>query len=347
DAAVYYILGTSLAEGKGYRLLYEPGDPEAIQYPPLLPALVAVHQLALGTSDFMIVGWWLRLTFFGISTCYVLSVFVLARCYLASGYAFLVGLITALYLHNLFLSDLRLSETPFALCSVWFVILNGRSDRPGYFLLTALFGTAAYLLRSAGLALVAAWVAERLVTRRWKQAMLCAAVALLPIAAWQLHISHVTSRDAYLSPAYAYQRADYQYYNVTYVENIRLIDPFRPELGRADARDMAARVADNLVALPRCLGEGVAGAKGYWKWLWIAAEDKLGIPMPPDWVVTLPSTVLGCVVLAGFGLMVWRRQWFIPLYIAGSAGLICLTPWPGQLTRYLSPLTPFLALALV
>src|SRR5687768_6956880 len=52
DAGVYYILGTSLYEGKGYRLLNEPGEIQAVQYPPLLPAIVATHQWALGTSDF-------------------------------------------------------------------------------------------------------------------------------------------------------------------------------------------------------------------------------------------------------------------------------------------------------
>jgi hypothetical protein len=31
DAGVYYILGTSLAEGKSYRLLNEPGEISALQ----------------------------------------------------------------------------------------------------------------------------------------------------------------------------------------------------------------------------------------------------------------------------------------------------------------------------
>ena len=48
DGAVYYLLGTSLAEGTGYRLLNEPGEIQGIQYPPLLPCLVAAHQKALG-----------------------------------------------------------------------------------------------------------------------------------------------------------------------------------------------------------------------------------------------------------------------------------------------------------
>src|SRR3954471_14397457 len=59
DAGVYYILGTSLAEGRGYRLLSEPGEISALQYPPLLPAVVAVEQKLLGSSDPAVVGPWL------------------------------------------------------------------------------------------------------------------------------------------------------------------------------------------------------------------------------------------------------------------------------------------------
>ena len=51
DGGVYYLLGTSLAEGHGYRIPSEPGSPEALQYPPLLPAVVALHQRALGTTN--------------------------------------------------------------------------------------------------------------------------------------------------------------------------------------------------------------------------------------------------------------------------------------------------------
>src|SRR5688572_29414750 len=56
DAGVYYLLGTSLAQGNGYRLPNEPGAIEAVQYPPVLPAIVAAHQLALGSADPFVVG---------------------------------------------------------------------------------------------------------------------------------------------------------------------------------------------------------------------------------------------------------------------------------------------------
>ena len=49
DAGAYYILGTSLARGEGYRMLSEPGEIPSSLHPPLVPALVAAHQLV--TSD--------------------------------------------------------------------------------------------------------------------------------------------------------------------------------------------------------------------------------------------------------------------------------------------------------
>src|SRR5258707_319742 len=59
DGGTYFILGTSLAQGKGYRLLNEPGEIRADQYPPLLPAIVAAHEKLLSSSDPVKVGIWL------------------------------------------------------------------------------------------------------------------------------------------------------------------------------------------------------------------------------------------------------------------------------------------------
>ena len=64
DSGIYYVLGTSMAEGQGYRLLHEPGKIQATQYPPLFPIVVAVHQWILGTNDPVTVGSVLRFTAF-------------------------------------------------------------------------------------------------------------------------------------------------------------------------------------------------------------------------------------------------------------------------------------------
>jgi hypothetical protein len=46
-------------------------------------------------------------------------------------------------------------------------------------------------------------------------------------------------------------------------------------------------------------------------------------------------------------LLAFRGEWSIPLYVAGSGILMSLTPWPSQFDRYLAPLTPLLAIALL
>jgi hypothetical protein len=56
DGGVYYVLGTSLADGKGYRLLNEPGEIQANQYPPLFPLIIAAHQIVLEASASLVVG---------------------------------------------------------------------------------------------------------------------------------------------------------------------------------------------------------------------------------------------------------------------------------------------------
>src|SRR5436190_20096475 len=91
DAGVYYVLGTSLATGHGYRILSEPGSPEALQYPPLLPAFVALFQRALGSTDPAVVAPWLRISYAGLFLAYALAVLALARKYLRPTFALLAA----------------------------------------------------------------------------------------------------------------------------------------------------------------------------------------------------------------------------------------------------------------
>ena len=78
DASAYYILGTALSQGHGYRLLNEPGEIEAAQYPPL-PMIVAAVQSVMATTDFFKVGCALRLTYFVFSALVLLMSYALVR----------------------------------------------------------------------------------------------------------------------------------------------------------------------------------------------------------------------------------------------------------------------------
>ncbi len=346
DAGVYYILGTSLAEGKGYRLLNEPGEIEAIQYPPLLPLFAAMHQRLAGTADPALVGHWLRLSFCGLFVAFIVTVYLLSRRYLTAGYAFLVALLTLLQVHTIWMSELFFAEIPFAFVSMLFLLMFGwREGRFSGWVEGAL-GALCYLLRSMGIALLAAWVAESLISRRFRESAVRAVLAIVPVLIWYVHVAQVKASPEFVDASYEYQRAGYQFYNVGYMENLAYIDPFIPEMGTVSPGLLVERIARNLISIPMSLGGAVSVNWHREKSDIVLVNVGFSILRVPLWMVQVLLTLLGIIVLCGLALLAIRGERIIPLYVAGSVLIMSLTPWPGQFERYLSPLTPLLALAL-
>jgi hypothetical protein len=352
DGSVYYILGTSLATGHGYRILSEPGSPEALQYPPLLPVVVALYQRALGTTDPTVVARWLRISYAVLFLVYAFVVLTMARRYVRPWLALAAAALCLLQIHTVFLSDLLFAELPFAVVSVVFVLVtvNGVLASRPWLREAASFALAAagFLLRTIGVVLLAAWVFDAITRYRWRLAIGRAALALMPIVLWQVHLDHARTSYEYTHPAYAYQRAPYQYYNVSYIENVLLIDPFRPELGRLNPRALATRLMANLPGLVAAVGEAVSTRIGYWHDFLKDAQHHLGSnTVIPKFVRFLPSDVLAAVILVGLVILVRRGIWLIVFIVLGSIGLVWVTPWPGQFDRYLMPLSPFLAVCVL
>jgi len=352
DGSVYYLLGTSLATGHGYRILSEPGSPEAFQYPPLLPAVVALYQRALGSTDPAVVAPWLRISYAALFLIYSLAVLALAKRHLPPLLALVATTLCLVQIMTIFISDLLFAELPFAVVSVAFALIavdGPLASRPSLretasFVLAA----AGFLLRTIGLALLVAWILDALTRHRWRLAISRSMLALLPVVAWQAHVARARGSYEYTHPAYEYQRASYQNYNVSYVENLLLIDSFRPELGRLDARALATRLTTNLPGLAGAIGETVSTRAGYWHAFLRDAQHHLhGNAVIPVFVRWVPVSVLTAIVLAGLVVLVRRRAWLIVFIVLGSIGLVWVTPWPGQFARYLMPLAPFLALCAV
>jgi hypothetical protein len=339
DAGVYYILGTSLAEGRGYRLLNEPGAIQAIQYPPLVPAVGAAAERIMGTDDPAAVGHWLRLGSVLLYAGYAAAVYVMSRRWLNPGYAFLVGFLSLIHSHTIFLSDFFAADVPYAFLSTLFFAFAGAA--------AGLLAVAAYGVRSAGIALLAAWVAESLVRRRMRQAALRGAVAAGAVLAWMTYTTQVKASPAFSHPAYEYQRAGYQFYNVDYAENMSYIDPFRPELGRVSRGQALDRLLQNLEGMPMTLGEGVSVHRGWWHGEVDKLNQRMGGMRIPIGVADAAMILLCIPVIAGLVLLALRREFLLVLYVVGSIFIIAVTPWPIQFVRYLVPLTPFLTLAVV
>jgi hypothetical protein len=314
----------------------------------LLPAIVALYQRALGSIDMTVVAPWLRVSYAVLFLIYALTVLIMARRFLSAPFAVAAVAISLLQVNTLFMSDLLFTELPFALIAVLFVLVssNGLFRSHPWLRETVSFvlAGAGFLLRTAGLALLIAWVLESCIGRR-RLLVARSVLALLPVAAWQIHVARVHGSYEYAHPAYEYQRAPYQFYNVSYAENsLSGSSPNASISIRAGA--FASRLAGNLRVLGKRLGEAISSSQGYWNKLLSGVQQRvLGRQIISPRLVLAPILALSFFVIVGIGVLVRRRAWLIIFVILTSLGLICITPWTDQFQRYLMPVTPFLAIA--
>jgi hypothetical protein len=347
DGSTYFVLGTAIAEKKGYRLLNEPGEIEAVQYPPLLPLIVAAHERLLGSKDYIKVGYALRYFYCIISGVYVIGIYVVSRKLLSPMYSMLAGVITIFSFYSfLHPSGALYADLPFALLSILFLLCSGRANPTAYTVLQGVFSCAAYLLRTAGIALLVAWVLEAVLRKPLRHAIIRATVALIPILLWQLHVHRVTTSTEYRQPTYPYQRAAYYYSNVTYHENASLRSPFRPELGWITTKEVLVRTARNALVIPKSLGESAFLPVSFGASFVYELHRRFGLFLPRSWkalslrVLAVVLTVAGLLAIVG-GIVVARStQWPLSLVFGCTIGLVIITPWQDQFWRYLAAVAP-------
>jgi hypothetical protein len=260
---------------------------------------------------------------------------------------------TLLQPNTIYLSDLLYTEIPFALITVVFVLVaverpfspaNGCSrpaagqgseeDGPqgrGYRAwrpwireaVSFMVAAAGFLLRTLGIALLAAWVLEAVVRRRWRLALARALLAILPIIAWQAYVVRVSHSYEYMHPAYAYQRAPYQAWNVTYAESLRwLMNSSHRDSRHMRPMSLTKRLQENTRRLIESTGEAIS----------------------PTGVV--PAFVLLALAVVGLAMLVRRRAWMMVFIVLTSLAIIWPWPWPDQFYRFLLPLSPFLLIGI-
>jgi hypothetical protein len=345
DAGVYYTLGTSLAQGHGYRLLNEPGDAWAVQYPPLVPAIISAVEVLARTDDPSVIGSLMKLAWLAMFLVFVAGVYIMLRGFLPRAWAFAGALLCILNFEFYFYANLGGSELPFALLGVAFLLAlrlpNGRKQE----LAAAAAGAGAFLARNIGIALLGAWILDGILRRRFRLAAGRSVLAAACLLAWTGYIHWVESSPAYFRPAYPYQRAGYLFYNVSYLRNVSYKDPFRPESGKVGLRDIVERITTNAAAVPEKLGSTITAAAEFWEIGRLAIGRFTGIAIVPSLLLMAIRIGLGILTLAGLALLLVRLQWFVPLYVIATILVICSAPWPTQMLRYLEPILPFLLLA--
>ena len=342
DGAAYYIQGTSIFEGRGYRYINEPGDVEAVGWPPLMAGLVAAHQRVLGTSNPDIVAPVLRGTAFVIWATYIGLTYLLLRCVTGRWIAVAGCLLTGLHMSAIWLSDRLYADIPFALLATLFMICALRWPQRSLPAWAA--ATAAFYMRTAGSALFAAWVVDAALAGQWRTAAKTLALAALPVLVWQGYIVHVESSAAYANPPYQYARADYALYNVSYTRNMMLRDPLRPALGRASTLELPGRALSNLRTAVMHIGESVSLLEKDWVTFVTAAKrDPVFKYVLPWRAIPVSLTAFGVVVLLGALVCLGGPYRLLPLVLAFYIALLALLPTDYHWPRYLAGVAPLVS----
>jgi hypothetical protein len=189
-------------------------------------------------------------------------------------------------------------------------------------------------------------VVDSLLRRRFRQAALRAALSLVPVASWQIYVASVERSPEYMHPAYEYQRAPYNFYNVSYAKNIELRDPFAPEKGPVL---LERRVIRNALHIPVNLGETLTASPRYLEtWLGRVVGSGPVTSQVVYWsIFTAMSLFGGVVVLGGLARQLLAGQTLVPVYVLAYFTALCFTPFPEQYRRYLMPIAAPLAMSAV
>ncbi len=191
DDGIYLSLARSLAEGHGYRLLYLPGAPPAVHYPPLYPLFLAAlwklwsafpgNVLLFRAANGALLG-----LFAGGFAAYLAW-----RRTLPAGGAALAVAVGSTAVPLLAVATVLFAEPLFLVFAVgaWWLGDAARGSAPGRraALLAAAAGVLAgltALTRSIGIAVVGGVVLALVLERRWRDALLAALGALALVAPW-------------------------------------------------------------------------------------------------------------------------------------------------------------------
>jgi hypothetical protein len=286
DNAVYLALARGLLEGEGYRDFFDPAAPRHTQFPPGFPAIVA-GALLLGAQP------WVPLK--GMVVAFSAAAVALTFLWLlrrrrplaAVGVALLVAIGPGV----LRLAHTELSDVPFWTFTMAALLAWERAPRraAGRVAAGALAVAAAYLVRTAGVTLVAAAAISFALRRRWRHAVILAAGVVPPLAAWALW-----SRGG-----------------GGYADAFRHVNPYDPGAGTVGPRDLLLRLWENVGAY----------ADRHLPMLLTGSESRLLLPL------TVAVVVLAAYGWASRVRRPGVAEVFLPLYLAML--LVWPVAWAG------------------
>ena len=349
DDAWYVLLGRALARGEGYRLVSSAATPILPVVPPGFPAILSlVFRLS---PEFPQNVFWLK----SVSIAAMLGVGLLTYRYVVDyrsvpwqvGVGISLG--TTLTPGFVFLATSTvMAESVFTFGLLLTIITAEASVRTTdkaaggrKILLAGVFAAATMLVRSTGVALVAAVALSLLKKRGWKGAATFGAVAAACLLPWMFYARAHEPRDVQRrehggSIAYAY------------TNSLRMKQAADPQSGQVTLRDLPPRIGRNLinvfgrdvggVFVPTFLrGPGESGEEV------IALGGLLGLTggsMGNANATLCISFAFSSIMLIGFVSAARTRHTAAELLVPISLAMIVVVPF--FTFRYVLPLAPFL-----
>jgi len=316
DNAGYYILGRALLQGKGYTNIHIPGTPAASHFPPGYPALLAVAML-FGKSFT-----WLKVVngiLFGAALWWFRSIAEKATG--STAFAWVAVLLVGLNSHLLRSSTIMMSEIPYTAASIlalWTLLRWDPESKAFYrsydFWLVVVLASAAFYIRTAGIALGAGIGLYLLFERRWAAAFTFGGAFFALYLPWVLRGRAVDAGSAY-------------------VDQLLSVNPYRPEEGQIDVSGLWDRIAENA---GRYLGQELPNSM----------IPSLTVDYNPEAPVSHPFVGLLLLGLIAYGIVrLPKLRWLVAGYVLASFAIFLVWPsvWYG--VRFIQPLVPVLVLS--
>ncbi len=318
DNGGYYILGKAISSGQGYTNIHYIGNPPHSHFPPGYPALVAIFMLISDSVIFIKVMNGLLLAG---------SALLLYRVFFKvtenAKLSFVSALLILLNMHLLKYSTIMMSEIPFLFFgSLTLLLFLKSSEKEEFYKSPSFYGlivvsSFAYHIRTAGIALIGGIILYLLIKKNWKflLAYFTGFVALgIP---WFLRGKSLGGNQ--------------------YLDQLFMINPYRPEQGKMQLGDWFTRFFNNLERyISKEIPHGVfPGVK---------------VDYTPGTMADMSSWLIGILIVALviYGLIKLKnyRTFFIG-YIGGTFGILLLWPDVWFSVRFMLPLIPILLFLMV
>lgn len=224
DDGMYVVLAKSIATGHGFRWLNLPGAPPATHFPPGYPAFLALLWTIFPKFPANVFLFKLANAVLTAIAGFLLFRFVRDRWRVSPVSSAVFALVAMLGIPTLTLSVMVMSEPLFLVLLLLALPLAERVAQSGGQRTWALLGLGVFigvatLVRSHGVALIAALPLVLLGRRRFRDAALCGGAAVITILPWQLWAS------AHAHAVIPAMRGDYESYGAWLVEGLRMAGP--------------------------------------------------------------------------------------------------------------------------